>query len=221
MLEKDKFEIMVTEEQRRKTVKCLLKVIDFQMKDIEGQAKHLEDHFKKNDRDIEEFQKFLKKEENRIVMERIEHKMNRARQELERYDDYDPQKDMDSAKELIDIADLIVENKMLIDRVDRAMGTGDYADRSTTQDEEEDEESKLSQSFIERMYKAAKKGGADKPGRKVLPASISVQFGKPIVDTHLKKNKEVLKSKSRTRMSQQSSAYEYEEQRIPSNLGRV
>lgn len=29
VLENDKFEIMVTEEQRKKTVKCLLKVIDF------------------------------------------------------------------------------------------------------------------------------------------------------------------------------------------------
>lgn len=51
------------------------------------------------------------------------------------------------------------------------------------------------------MYKAAKREGADKPGKKVLPASISVQFGKPIVDTHLKKNKQVLNSKSRTRVN--------------------
>ena len=38
--------------------------------------------------------------------------MNKARKELETYDDYDPNRD--DGKELAQIADLIVENKLLL-----------------------------------------------------------------------------------------------------------
>jgi len=42
--------------------------------------------------------------------------MNKARKELETYDNYDPNRD--DGKELAHIADLIVENKLLLDKVD-------------------------------------------------------------------------------------------------------
>lgn len=38
MLEEDKIEINVTEQERVKTMKCLMKVLDYQLKSIEEQA---------------------------------------------------------------------------------------------------------------------------------------------------------------------------------------
>ncbi|CDW91304.1 UNKNOWN [Stylonychia lemnae] len=197
MLEKDRLELLITDEHRQKTMKCLLKCLDFQLKDIEAQADHIDQNFKRNDKELKDFEMFLKKEENRLIMEGINEKMNKAKKQLETYDNYDPERD--DGKELAHIADLVVENKLLLERVDMYLGKGESnkGDLSTTQDDFEDEESKFSESFINQMYKQVKKQAG--PG-KFKPASINVQFGKPIVDTHLNKNKKTLKkSKSRPR----------------------
>lgn len=83
-------------------------------------------------------------------MDGISHKMEKARQHLHDYDNYDP--DKDDGNELVDVADLIVENKMLLDRVDAMFDRDEQSDQSTTQNEE-DESSKLSESYINQMYK--------------------------------------------------------------------
>eukprot|EP00347_Sterkiella_histriomuscorum_P000438 403375862 len=214
VLEKDRLEMFVTDEHRKKTIKCLLKVIDFQVKDIEGQAKHIEDHFKRNDEEIKEFEKFLKKEENRLIMENIQRKMNQARDQVHTYDDYDPEKD--DGKELVDVANIIVENKLLLDRIDQAMGvrSTDDSDRSILDTELDDENSKLSQSFLDQMYKDATKRVNSKG--KFKPASINMQFGRAIVDTHLQKNRkyQIQKSKSRTRTETVTKQSHFEHQEV-------
>jgi hypothetical protein len=71
------------------------------------------------DKDLKDFDNFLKKEENRIIMEDINKRMAKAKEEILEYDDIDGE---DNNHELVDVADLIVENKLYIDKIDNLIG---------------------------------------------------------------------------------------------------
>jgi hypothetical protein len=71
------------------------------------------------DQNLKDFEKFLKKEENRIIMEDIHKKMEKAKKDVLEYDKVDVENE---EHELVDVADLIVENKLYIDRIDALLG---------------------------------------------------------------------------------------------------
>jgi len=56
---------------------------------------------------LKDFEEFLKKEENRIIMDGIKDKMEKAKQDLKDYEEINGE---DDGSELVDIADLMVEN---------------------------------------------------------------------------------------------------------------
>lgn len=64
VLENDKQGLKVSDEQREKTIKCLFKVLDYQLKEISDQASTIDAHFKNADKGLKEFDEMLKKKEN-------------------------------------------------------------------------------------------------------------------------------------------------------------
>lgn len=57
--EKEDELLQISDEQREQTIKCLLKVLNFQLKATEEQANDVLDHAMKNDKEIEEFKQEL------------------------------------------------------------------------------------------------------------------------------------------------------------------
>ena len=49
VLKNDKEELQVPDEQREKTIKCLLKVLDYQLQGVRDQARDIEQHYKRVD----------------------------------------------------------------------------------------------------------------------------------------------------------------------------
>jgi hypothetical protein len=52
VLKKDLEEQSVPEEQREKTMKCLMKVLDYQLKSVQEQAKDIEQHYQRVDKEL-------------------------------------------------------------------------------------------------------------------------------------------------------------------------
>lgn len=46
----------VTDEQREKTIKCLLKVLDYQLQGVRDQARDIEQHYKRVDDELKDFE---------------------------------------------------------------------------------------------------------------------------------------------------------------------
>ena len=106
----------VTDEQREKTIRCLFKILDYQLSNVKEQSKDIENHYKQVDKQLKEFEKVLKDEENKGIMDGVKAKIKDAKKKAEEYDQiFDP-------NQLFNVADIIVENKLLIDRVDAILG---------------------------------------------------------------------------------------------------
>jgi hypothetical protein len=83
---------------------------------VKDQAKEIESHYKKVDKDLQTFDKVLKEEGNRIVMEDVKARIRKAKIAAEEeHKLYDPEDNYN-------VAELIVENKLLIDKVDALFG---------------------------------------------------------------------------------------------------
>lgn len=159
----------VTDEQREKTIKCLFKVLEYQLANVKEQSKEIETHYKKTDKELKEFELILKKEENKAAMETVKAKIRDAKKKASEYDQiFDPD-------QLFNVADIIVENKLLIDRVDAILGRQDKSNiydlpshpdtslsilesgkhqqsKSVLTQGEEEELSELSSTLIEELY---------------------------------------------------------------------
>ena len=58
----------------------------------------------------------MKEEENKAIIEGVKHKLREAKKKADQYEQiFDPD-------QLFSVADIIVENKLLIDRVDAILG---------------------------------------------------------------------------------------------------
>lgn len=92
--------------------------------------------------------------------------------------------------DLYNVADLIVENKILIDKVDNIIGKQDYYQSGVARSDLDDEFDELSQSLIDKLYNkfSQKKRSSTSRGRRAVNANITTQFGKPMV-TNLDKSK--------------------------------
>jgi len=69
----------VSDEMREKTIKCLMKVLDYQLKSAAEQAKDIKQHYQKTDVKLKEYEEMLKREENRITTEEIKAKIELAK----------------------------------------------------------------------------------------------------------------------------------------------
>lgn len=143
-------EVNVTDEDREKTLKCLLKVMDYQLQGMKSHLGDIDNHTKQTEKDLEEYEKVLKKEENQIIMKELEQKMEIMRKQRDGIDDWD--EDSFYAKENINLDDIVVQNKMLIDEVDHYLGD------STTSKEDQsvrDSISELSEGLLDKLYSKA------------------------------------------------------------------
>ena len=101
---------------REKTIKCLMKVLDYQLKSAAEQAKDIKQHYQKTDVKLKEYEEMLKREENRITTEEIKGKIEEAKKKQREYDQiFDPER-------FNEVAETIVENQMIIERVDALIG---------------------------------------------------------------------------------------------------
>ena len=108
--------IPVSDEMREKTIKCLMKVLDYELKSAQEQAKDIRQHYHKTDVKLKEYEELLKREENRITTEEIKAKIEMAKKKQRQYDEiFDPQR-------FDEVAETIVENQMIIERVDALIG---------------------------------------------------------------------------------------------------
>jgi peptidoglycan hydrolase CwlO-like protein len=72
-------EIPEEEEEREKTIRCLLKAMDYQLMGINEKAKDLEEHNKRIERELNEFDAHLKSEENRLLLADIKRKIEKTK----------------------------------------------------------------------------------------------------------------------------------------------
>lgn len=101
---------------REKTIKCLMKVLDYQLKSAAEQAKDIKQHYQKTDVKLKEYEEMLKREEKRITTEEIKGKIEEAKRKQREYDQiFDPER-------FNEVAETIVENQRIIERVDALIG---------------------------------------------------------------------------------------------------
>ena len=101
------------------------------------------------DKDLKEYEDKINSEEHQWIMDDIKKKMAIVKDKERDYDEIDPDRE---GLERYDVEDLIVENRLLIDKVDALIGKqeSDYSpSRRSTYD---DEMSDLSQSLIDHLY---------------------------------------------------------------------
>ena len=155
--------IPVSEEMREKTIKCLMKVLDYQLKSATEQAKDIKQHYHQADAKLKEYEEMLKREENRIITEEIKAKIEMAKKKQRQYDEiFDPDR-------FDEVAQTIVENQMIIEKVDALIGKRERVreeriltksidlvdkDNSRSQQEEleDDEMEELSQTLLDNLY---------------------------------------------------------------------
>lgn len=155
--------IPVSEEMREKTIKCLMKVLDYQLKSAAEQAKDIKQHYHQTDAKLKEYEEMLKREENRIITEEIKAKIEMAKKKQRQYDEiFDPER-------FDEVAQTIVENQIIIEKVDALIGKRERVreeriltksidlvdkDNSRSQQEEmeDDEMEELSQTLLDNLY---------------------------------------------------------------------
>ena len=62
---------------------------------------------------MKEFEDIMNREENKVIIADLKYKMKTTKRVANEYDDIHVERD--DGKEMLDVADLIVENKLLID----------------------------------------------------------------------------------------------------------
>lgn len=80
VIKQDEIEREIPEEEREKTIKVLLKAMDYQLKDIKEKASDLDRHNERIDKELKAFEDHLKSEDNRLLLADIKHKMKKAQE---------------------------------------------------------------------------------------------------------------------------------------------
>jgi hypothetical protein len=106
----------VTGEEREKTIKCMLKVLKHQVKSVEDQAAELIDHAKVQEKELEEFKMELKRKENEIFRQELQQELELTKKIAGTYKFNSV--DGEEIVERLDIAEIIVDNEVLMARVD-------------------------------------------------------------------------------------------------------
>ena len=164
--------------------------MDFQLKEVQERAQEIDKHYKRTEDEIKKHEQLLKKEENQAIVADMKKRMDQAREYARDFEAVG--ENTVERRDMFDVAEIIVDNKLLIEEIDRLIG----ADPSAASETSEEELSELSQSFIDKMYnKFSKK----KDPSKFQAANVLMEFGKPRVESYHQKNVKVLK-KSQTRV---------------------
>ena len=69
----------ISADQREKTIKCLLKVLNYQIKATEEQAKDVLEHAQRNDQEIEEFKHQLIEKENQYKLSEMNEALEKTK----------------------------------------------------------------------------------------------------------------------------------------------
>ena len=72
--------MQISAEQREQTIKCLLKVLNYQIKATEEQAKDVLEHAQRNDKEIEEFKQQLIEKENEYKLSEMNQALEKTKQ---------------------------------------------------------------------------------------------------------------------------------------------
>ncbi len=107
VIKMDEVERNIPAEEREKTIKCLLKVLDYQLSGVKEQALDIERHYKRIDQELNHFEKHLQEQNYNLILEDVKNKMKATQREADA-----TQGDEEG---LFNAAEIIVENKLLID----------------------------------------------------------------------------------------------------------
>ena len=61
----------ITPDEREKTIRCLLKVMNYQLEGVQDQYKQMETSLKKNEREMLDYQRELEERANRIKLDEM------------------------------------------------------------------------------------------------------------------------------------------------------
>lgn len=103
--------MQISAEQREQTIKCLLKVLNYQLKATEDQANDVLEHAKQNDKEIEEFKQELLEREKQFKLSEMQEALDKAKKVAGSYKPSTEDADEDEeVEQRLDIAELIADN---------------------------------------------------------------------------------------------------------------
>ena len=135
-LEDDKKLQSVSEEERQKTIKCLLQIMDMQLMQVEEQARDIQEHNKRTENDMKEYERGLRKQEELLKLDEMKCELERAekiaggfkkskkvcfKDESGDIQMVETDSEDDEDQTPVDVADLLADNEVLIARVDQAL----------------------------------------------------------------------------------------------------
>ena len=110
--------MQISAEQREQTIKCLLKVLNYQIKATEEQAKDVLEHAQRNDKEIEEFKQQLIDKENEFKLSEMNQALEKTKKIAGSYRPSTEQNDDDDeVEQRLDIEEIIADNQVLLARV--------------------------------------------------------------------------------------------------------
>ena len=99
----------ISGEQREQTIKCLLKVLQYQVQQTEEQSKEVLEHAKRNDKEIEEFKRELEERDRKLKIEEMAEALERTKRIAGSYKPSGEDENEDTDVRL-DIAEIITDN---------------------------------------------------------------------------------------------------------------
>lgn len=144
----------ITEAERKKTLKCMLDVLEYQLKGAAEEVNDLDQDVKTTEIQCQELAEDMQRDENQIQINAIKlRKENLERELLEALEEADNLQNADPY-----LKDAIVENQLLLDQLDvKQMGGRSETDRFLN--------SSIDTAEIMELYEEAKKDPPPKKGR--------------------------------------------------------
>lgn len=119
------------------------------------------------DKELDKFDKHLKNEQNRVTFEKVKDKMAKAKKLAD-----ESESRANDEEDLFEVARLIVDNNLLLSKLDEVFGKQPPAPKKDNSDgsyrtdfDESQGDDPLSESLIDKLYSQFKKGGSEKKKR--------------------------------------------------------
>jgi len=130
--------------------------MDYQLKGLKDQADDIDAHYKLADKGFKEFEDILNQEEHKRIVEELEEKMWRVKVLEGEYDELgDEEVQRKREQQICELEDIIVDNKLLLDGIDKELEGKTPSDRDGGV---RDSSSSFSSTLLDEMYSKAKSG---------------------------------------------------------------
>ena len=100
---------------------------------MQDKAKEIEKHYKRTEDQIKKHEEMLKKEEHQMIVRDMERRMEKAREIARDYDAIG--EDLEEKREMFDVAEIFVDNLLLIEQIDALIGKDPVEQSERTEEE--------------------------------------------------------------------------------------